>query len=482
MRKFFIFIIFITIISTSLYAQNKEPILYLEFDNLQEFLHNLNQDKNYKVFISSSVLEWFKKTRIGLKFPKRIKPFEDILGFSLSLKNLATFSGGKTGIWLFDIGELKMLFITKIANENYLRSQLAKHKNTFGEARIDSVIYYFRKDKSGENEVDFAFINGNLILSNEPSRFEYYLKKLMGNSNFSEWKRSELLSDFNGSVGSDYDILLYLSPQSINNTYFNSYWFYNNQKEIKNWFERGILTIKKDKNSIEENRFFKTTKNFSVDSTATKKIQKLYTMVPQNSDYIKISPVYGNEIDKLLQNLLKTGIKGDTIISAIKSMTPLCYGDFISVRREGIVPILDEEIAIVVKQTNKDFPAVFNTVFPDNLQKNNLFSHLVPSTRLDGDILLISSPGGISKNTKTINLDNEISYSWMNFENLSKAYEEEISVLKKQDTWQSKEDKDFFITNIDALINTLSNFIKHVEIKEYNRNGLRIQKVTYTTQ
>jgi len=220
MKKMFFLTLFILIICFSAYPQEKEPVFYLEFKDFSRFLHNLQTDKNYQAFIESSVFKWYKNTRLGLKFPKRVKIFEDILEFSLSFKNIETISGKETSIWLFDIGELKLLFITRLSKSDYLKSRLARSRERFGEARIDTVTYYFKKDESGNKEVDFAFIKGNLILSNEPGEFEPFLRRLIKDSNFTKWKDNDFLAWLDKPVNKDYDIFIYLSPESIRNTYF----------------------------------------------------------------------------------------------------------------------------------------------------------------------------------------------------------------------------------------------------------------------
>ena len=113
-KRMFFFTLLLLILFSSLYTQEKEPVIYLEFKDFSKFLSELRRDKNYQNFMGSSIMEWYKNTRLGLKFPKRLGEFEEVLGFSLSLKNLETLAGKETGIWLFDIGELKLILITKI--------------------------------------------------------------------------------------------------------------------------------------------------------------------------------------------------------------------------------------------------------------------------------------------------------------------------------------------------------------------------------
>jgi len=471
---------FALIMLSSLYPLEKEPVIYLEFKDFSNVLRELQRDRHYRDFMASSVVKWYQNTRLGLKFPKRLDEFEEILGFSLSLKNVETLSGKETGIWLFDIGELKLLLITKISKSDYLKSSLARSMESFGEGRIDTVTYYFKKDPSGNKEIDFAFFDENLILSNEPDEFELFLKRLIKDSNFMEWKKEDFLGWLDSSLDTNYDILLYLSPESIRNTYFTSYWFYNNKAELQEWFDRGVVTVRKEGRRIEENRVYNIIEGFTFDSVSLKKTEELFSITPQDVDLIRILPVFGEELENEIKRLLKRGTAGDSIFLKVEEMKPLCFGNFVKIKDGKILPELEEGIAIVVEKPDKDIKDFFNSYFPVNLRNNELFSKNMVDFSMEGDILFFSNVKDFFKHRETIKKEGIAFYSWINLEGFGEGYKKEIELLKGSERWRSYEDRDFFEKNIGALMKILSSYIKTVEKKGRVTNGKIMEEVIYT--
>lgn len=479
-KKMIFAALFTLIMLSSLYPLEKEPVIYLEFKDFSNVLRELQRDRHYRDFMASSVVKWYRNTRLGLKFPKRLDEFEEILGFSLSLKNIETLSGKETGIWLFDIGELKLLLITKVSRSDYLRSNLAQSRESFGEGRIDTVTYYFKKDPSGNKEIDFAFFDENLILSNEPDEFELFLKRIIKDSNFMEWKKEDFLGWLDSPLDTNYDILLYLSPESIRNTYFTSYWFYNNKAELQEWFDRGVITVRKEGGRIEENRVYNIIEGFTFDSVSLKKTEELFSITPQDVDLIKILPVFGEELENGIKRLLKRGTAGDSIFLKVEEMKPLCFGNFVKIKDGKILPELEEGITIVVEKPDKNIKELFNSFFPVNLRNNELFSKNMVDFSMEGDILFFSNEKDFFKHREAIKKEGTTFYSWINFEGFGEGYKKEIELIKDSGRWRSYEDRDFFEKNISDLIKILSSYIKTVEKKGRVTNGKIMEEVIYT--
>lgn len=473
--------IFVALVS-SIHALEEEPIVYLEFKDFSKFLTELQRDSYYRNFMGSSVMKWYKNTRLGLKFPKRIKEFEEALGFSLSLKNIEKFSGKETCIWLFDIGELELLLITKISEKEYLRTTLAGSRENFGEGRIDTVVYYFKKNLSGDKEIDFAYIDGNLILSNEPHEFELFLRRLLKDREFTKWKEVDFLGWLNKPLDTDYDILLYLSPESIRNTYFTSYWFYNNKDEIKEWFDRGVITVKQEDDKIEETRIYNLVEGFTFDPSLLEKTDKMFSIVPRDADLIKISPVYGDELEDEMKRILGGGRVADSIFSRVEEMRPLCFGCFAKIREGKILPEIEEGIAVIVEKPDKNLVSIFDKFFPVNLRNNELFSKTMPDFSMEGEILLFSNGKDFFKERANVKKEGLTFYSWLNLAGFGEGYKKEIDLLKESSRWRSYEDRDFFSENIGDMINIVSSYIKSIEKNAIILNGKMEEKIIYTIE
>jgi hypothetical protein len=473
---------FFAILCSIVIAQGTEPVVYLEFSDFSGFLTDLGQERSYKNFMASSVKEWFSNTRLGLKLPKRLKEFEEILGFSLSLNNVNSLAGSKTGLWLFDIGELKLLMVTKMGESEYIRSKISQSKARFGEGKIDDTPYYYKKDESGNKEIDFAFVEGYLILSNEPEEFELFLKRLVTDKDFVGWKNVDFLDWVEKSEKSEYDILLYLSPESVRNTYFTSYWFFENQKEIREWCDKGVIYISKDDKRIEEKRIYKLVEGFSFDSLGLKRVPEIFPFTPNDVDFIEVKPFFGEDLGSSIRRLIGGGTEADSLYSEIEAMGPLCYGDFVQIKEGELLPELQEGIAILVKAPDRRIEKVFDHFYPKELRTHELFSKNMPDFSIEGNILLFSNSHGFFKHRETLKESGISFYSWMDFRSLSQAFTKEISLLGESERWYSFENRDFFVENISDLNRIVSSYLKEIEKKGIVNQNFLSEKLIYYTK
>lgn len=472
--------ILLLLCSLSLARGQGEPIVYLEFADFSRFLHDLQGDKNYREFMGSSVLEWYRNTRLGLKFPKRIKEFEEVLGFSLSLQNINTLAGKETGIWLFDIGELEMLMVTAISESDFLRSRIAQSKGHFGEGKIDTITFYFKKDETGNKEVDFAFLDNHLIISNEPVAFEQCVRRLSAGGDYLEWKSTDFLDWMEKPDAGEYDILLYLSSESVRNTYFTSYWFHGNQEEIRSWFDRGVVLLSMGEKEITEKRIYHLVDDFEFDSLALMHLPKLLGQVPEQADMVKIEPVFGDALGNGLRGLLGSGRSMDSLIHSVEKMQPLAYGHFAAVRKGEILPEIAEGFAVVVKNPDKRIVKQFNDIYPPELRTHALFSKNMPDLSLEENVIFVASEAGFFKKRKSINHKDLTSYSFLDFSGFAGAFSSEVEILAESDRWRSYENRDFFKENIGDLMRISALNAKAITIRGRVKDGIIEQIATYS--
>jgi len=480
-RKIIMPVLLLLFILALLGGQDREPILYLEFQDFSKFLTEMRNKKQYREFMGSSVMEWYRNTRLGLKFPKRLGALEEVLGFSLSLKNIETLAGEETGIWVFDIGELKLLMITRMSESDYLRSKVSQLKDHFGEGRIDSITYYFKKDQSGSKEVDFAFVGGYFILSNEPAEFEFFLTRLLKDGDFKGWKENDFLSWLDPPAEKEYDMLLYLSSESVRNTYFTSYWFYNNQKAIREWFDKGVIYLKKGDKKIEEKHIFNIVDGFVFDSLALVKTKELFSITPKSVDMVRILPVYGDELAVELKRILGNGKAADSLSLKVEQMNPLVFGSFVRIQKGKILPELEEGLAIVVETPNGEINKLFERMYPVTLRNSELFLKNIPEFVMNGNILFFSNGENFFAVKQPLKKGDISFYSWLNLAAFGKAFAEEIALLGESERWRSYENRDFFKGNIADLIRISSSYIETVEKTGKVQSGILTEEIIYHT-
>jgi hypothetical protein len=209
-----------------------KPLVYLEMRDFGGNLVKLMESKFADDFLKSKAFKDFTVTKLYNKLADRINELKEATGFELSVGSAREIAGGPAALALYDIGELRMLFLTRIPAEKLAASALWRMRRQFEERAADGVTYYVKEDPDGRVALAFAQVGDILVAGTDVNRFEESLRLLTG-----EGESLALDDKFKEAFPPEFeleDALLYLDQERISETpHFRSYWIFGNQGELR---------------------------------------------------------------------------------------------------------------------------------------------------------------------------------------------------------------------------------------------------------
>lgn len=327
LMRFMIFaILFFTILP--LQAQDVPPelaglmppkaLVYLESADLGGQLDQLLKSGFSEKFVKTQVYKDFTISKLFNKLSDRIASVEEATEFGINIKNITALAGSKSALALYDIGELKFVFITRTGEEKVIASSLWSLRDKFETRKAVSLgkEYWVKEENGGRVTFAFTFHNGYLLAGTDIVNFEKTLELMAG--------KGEKLSDsapFTTAVKpvlETEDILLYLNQEMISQTpYWRNYWLYQNQNDLAN-ISFAAITLKVAQGELREKRYF-TLKEAAPGKNAA--FSDLVKALPAGMDYYQYGPLSSGETVNQLGTIY-TGVESKEITSLVNVLLP----------------------------------------------------------------------------------------------------------------------------------------------------------------
>lgn len=155
---------FLVIVMPSLMAQEAslsrylpaKALVYLESNNLSGQLEKLLKSDFANNFEGTQAYDDFTRSKLYNKLEDRITNLENATGFGINLENLQALAGSNSAFALYDIGEVKFVFITEIGEAKVTASNLWSLKDKFETRKAESLgkDYWVKEEDGGR--VSFA--------------------------------------------------------------------------------------------------------------------------------------------------------------------------------------------------------------------------------------------------------------------------------------------------------------------------------------
>jgi len=229
-----------------------DAIAYLETGDLQSMLQQLDSSGFLASYTSTEAYKMFSNSKLALKLTDRLRALEENTGFGLNYDRLKNLAGSESALAIYDIGELRMTFITRLGQERVSQSSLWPLRESFDTRKSDQdgTEYYVKEDPYGRASLAFAFIHDLLIISTDIIRFEQTLELISGGT--STLRQDEAYAAASARWQGDGLLRLYLNQESIRETpYFSSYWVYGNQSSLENINWAAIEVVVQDDRLVE---------------------------------------------------------------------------------------------------------------------------------------------------------------------------------------------------------------------------------------
>jgi hypothetical protein len=489
-----------------------DALVYLEVSDFSGRLQQFLQTEFAKKFPETRAFKDFTTTKLYNKLSDRIAELEQATGFGLSLERISELAGGRSAFALYDVGELKFVFLTRMPFEKAAATALWDLRSQFEERVVEGVNYYFKEDPDGRTALMFAIVGDTLIAGTDLQRFEASLKLLKGGGD--SLAASEA---FSGALPPDFkfnDAFLFLDQEKVAETpHFRSYWIYGNQEELRR-INRAVINLRFDANGIAETRWFTTAE---AGLPEMKSAQALAGALPPAREIYAFSSIgAGNDFSALLAGeLYEDAGEGfaKTLAQALNAAGPQEYGLAVGTAfdQDKFFFTVDKTFAIELANPGKldrneleralaghleekllapGGQATFKFIDRGGLRTLDvpLFEGSAPGYRLDGSLLVITNDAaafsaahtgkivpstileGRSGVRSLLAIDTVGAGEWLS------AY---FKIVSQRDNWSSSDDAVFFWRNAVSLFDSLD-FLKAVTVVRSIEAGKEKEEVSYS--
>ena len=483
-----------------------DALVYLEVKDLAAVLDGLVSSSFSENFLKSQVFEEFTLSKLANKLADRMRALEEATGYGVSVKNLQAIAGSRTAFALYDIGELRFLFLTKIPAEKVLASSLWNLRDSFEIRRVEDsdTEYFVKEDSYGQVSLAFTLVGDTLLVGTDVLRFENALMLLKnGGSSLAGSEKFE--TAFDGAAEYD-DVLLYLDQQRIGaSTYFRSYWIYGNQEELEDIESVGISVSLSDDEIREVRRIHRG----RLPNKLSSDVSSLARLLP-DSEYTEYGSVAGSAdaLKSLLGGFLPANDKThlDNFVETISLAAPRDYGLAVSLGdSKGFHQDVHRVVAFRLENgssfNRSSFESVLSNAYAESLLADGigelkfvdrsgarildipLFETSAPAYRLTDDVLLISeSQALLTQNTATSQFPDErdslFSALRMDVAGTFGKTGNLLGAVSGGNAWNSTSNASFFGSNIPALFGILGD-IEELTVYREVQDKTVVETVTY---
>lgn len=489
-----------------------KPLVYIEFRDFGGDLEKLLDSEFAKSFVKSRAYSDFKKTKLANKLADRIAELKEATGFGLTVSTLREVAGGPAAVALYDIGELRLLFLTRIPADKLLASALWRMRTDFEERRANGINYFVKEDPDGRVSLAFTQVGDKLVAGTDINRFEACLRLLDGGSG--SLAEDETFRDaFPQGFAFD-DALLYLDQEQISETpHFRSYWIYGNQAELRS-VKRVAISLSFEDYGISEKRWLTTARRKEPALAAP---AQLASELPSGCDvYAYGYAGEGSEFSRVLATELFEDAQKVLVSQVGKAMDgsgPAGYGLATGARFDEDEFFLTIAKTFAVRLTSPsrlDRAALESALagyYEDKLlQKGQgsfkfverqgfrvldvpLYGDSVPAYRISGEILTITNDagqllsGGLGDTSaqeqfvsgagpgacRLVSIDATKAASHLS---------EYFKIVSQRSNWSYSANASFFWRNVISLFKTLE-FVERIEIRHSWEEYFLVEEISY---
>lgn len=268
------------------------PLVYLWTENMTSNIDSYLRSDFGSKYLETAAFTDFANSKLYRKLGERFENWEKLIGLSIHINNIREFAGNESAMAVYDIGQIHVLFATRITYPQYSKSKLFSLKAKFQSIKIEDTEVFIKEGGTNDQAFAFGLVGDMLLIGTKPQLLEDSIKLLKGKSSASLAKNP----NFNRAMkGLDGDFRLYMEIGKLTaDNYFKTYWLHRNVPSLK-WMEAGGSAVKLNKcGATETNRYLR----YNTEDKFPAPIKKngLKNSVPSQADTFSVYTIVVPEI------------------------------------------------------------------------------------------------------------------------------------------------------------------------------------------
>lgn len=229
-------------------------LLAVEVRDLVGVLADWNGSAEKASWVDGAGYQAFVRSKLGYRLEEARQEFGAAAGFTPEWSLLESIAGAESALGLYDIGEIRFVFVTELSASAAADNALWRVRGDFEPRRAGGFEYYLRQDQESGREAAFAIADGRLLLATSGDLLAKALELLAGDSGEAVTAESwyQAATALGGGRG---ELRLVENLASLTaNTYMRSYWIQQNITALRA-YEAAVVDVTRPDGEFREERF-----------------------------------------------------------------------------------------------------------------------------------------------------------------------------------------------------------------------------------
>jgi len=143
------------------------PVVALEAQDFQSLLSVWNASPEKTAWLASDNYSAFTRSKLFLRLREAQTELAAATGFPIDLAQVQSIAGGTSVLGVYDLGELRMLYITRLDASAALESALLRSRLDLEPRQAGGVDYWVRADDESGRSIAFGVVDGLLFVGTD---------------------------------------------------------------------------------------------------------------------------------------------------------------------------------------------------------------------------------------------------------------------------------------------------------------------------
>jgi hypothetical protein len=232
----------------------------------------------------------FSRSNLFGKLQDVYAQYGEAAGLLPDLKSVIGLAGSDSALALYGIRDVEFLYITRMGDSDFMKSQLWAVRDKFEQREAGGVSFYLRTAPATKRTVAFAFAKGYLLLATRDDLVAQALQLMAGGGNPSiasdRWYR-----DATAAASTPGELRLVMNLESlVQSVYFRSYWIQRNASVVRQYWA-GVADVRRTNGNIVETRVLLRAPDATAAGAGAATVSNLLALVPPDAGVYKAQRV-----------------------------------------------------------------------------------------------------------------------------------------------------------------------------------------------
>ena len=285
-------------------------MLTVEARDFAGLLADWNASPEKQAWLASANYQVFSRSKLFTRLDGERQDFEAAAGVSLGADWIQTIAGGEAALGLYDIGELRFVYVTEMPNARALETALWQTRASFEPRAVAGQSFYLRTDASSGREAAFAVVGDRLMLATSADLAAQALSLLAG-AGETPVSAEDWYVEAAGAAGGRGELRLVHDLQALLRTpHFRSYWVQENQSDLRA-YRSGVADLNRSGEVFREQRVLLKTPGEQPRAAVESGLGPLLARVPEEAGVYRAADANAADaVEVLKEKLLDPGFSG----------------------------------------------------------------------------------------------------------------------------------------------------------------------------